>query len=59
MGGSAYVEDALFVSISGLVVECPHGETVIPSVARESGDLRHSGVVKMASVRPDLPEEGV
>lgn len=38
---------------------CPQGESVIPSVARESGDLLQSGVVKMSFVRPDLPEEGV
>jgi hypothetical protein len=38
---------------------CPHGESVIPSVARESGDVLLSGVVKMSSVRPDLSEEGV
>lgn len=59
MGVSAYVEDALFVSTSGQVVLVPQGESVIPSVARESGDLLQSGVVKMSSVRPDLPEEGV
>lgn len=59
MGVSAYVEDALFVSTSGRVVLVPQGEFVIPCLARESGDLLRSGVVKMSFVRPDLPEEGV
>src|ERR1700693_4606108 len=38
---------------------CPQGESVLPSGARESGDLLQSGVVRMSSVRSDLPEEGV
>lgn len=60
MGVSAYVEDALFVLASGRVVSVPpQSESVIPSGARESGDLLQSGVVKMSSVRSDLPEEGV
>lgn len=38
MAVSASVEEALFVSTSGRVVFVPQGESVIPSVARESGD---------------------
>ena len=60
MAVSAYVEDALFVSTTdGVVLVPPQSESVIPSGARESGDLLQSGVVKMSSVRADLPEEGV